>query len=117
MRKLAACSLPAMAQYLLKPSPGRLESVSARFIAISPTREALIEAVYRSELDALAAEANDLLGTHPGFEAMRRWMDRYARFVANKRAMHDALRVALTPRMGAMSETRARIRCGDCWIC
>jgi AcrR family transcriptional regulator len=74
-----------------------------------PTREALIEAVYRSELDALEAEAHDLLKTHPGFEAMRRWMDRYAQFVATKRAMHDALRVALTPRMGGVSEIRTRI--------
>ncbi|WP_244548743.1 hypothetical protein [Bradyrhizobium canariense] len=40
---------------------------------------------------------------------MRRWMDRYAQFVATKRAMYDALRVALTPRMGAVSEIRARI--------
>jgi AcrR family transcriptional regulator len=74
-----------------------------------PTREALIEAVYRSELDALETTANDLLRTHHGFEAMRRWMDRYAQFVATKRAMHDALRVALTPRMGAVSEIRVRI--------
>lgn len=74
-----------------------------------PTREALIEAVYHSELDALEAEAHDLLKAHPSFEAMRRWMDRYAQFVATKRAMHDALRVALTPRTGAVSEIRARI--------
>jgi AcrR family transcriptional regulator len=74
-----------------------------------PTREALVEAVYRSELDALEAKAETLLSAHPAFEAMRRWMDRYARFVVTKHAMHDALRVALTPRMAATSETRSRI--------
>lgn len=74
-----------------------------------PTREALIAAVYHQELDALEKEADDLLGTRPVVEAMRRWMDRYAQFVATKHAMHDALRVALTPRAGSVSETRSRI--------
>ena len=74
-----------------------------------PTREALIEAVYRLELDALEAEANDLLEDHPASEAMRRWMDRYVQFVATKHAMHDALRIALAPRAWAVSELRTRI--------
>jgi AcrR family transcriptional regulator len=73
------------------------------------TKEALVEAVYRSELDALDLEADELLSSQPGFNAMRQWMDSYARFVAAKHAMHDALRIALTPRSGAASETRARI--------
>jgi transcriptional regulator SbtR-like protein len=36
-------------------------------------------------------------------------MDRYAKFVAAKHAIDDALRIALTPRSGAVSETRVRI--------
>ena len=74
-----------------------------------PTREALVEAVYRSELDALERDADDLLATQPGFDAMRQWTNGYARFVTTKHAMHDALRIALTPRSGAGSETRTRI--------
>ena len=74
-----------------------------------PTREALIEAVYRLELDALEAEADGLLEGHPASEAMRRWMDRYVDFVATKHAMHDALRVALMPRTRAVPEVRTRI--------
>jgi AcrR family transcriptional regulator len=74
-----------------------------------PTKEALVEAVYRCELDALDLEADDLLSSHPSFDAMRRWMNRYARFVATKHAMHDALRIALTPRSGTVSEIRSRI--------
>ena len=74
-----------------------------------PTREALIEAVYRLELDALEAEADGLLEGHPASEAMRRWMDRYVHFVATKHALHDALRVALMPRTRAVSEVRTRI--------
>ncbi len=73
-----------------------------------PTKEALVEAVYRSELDALDRDADDLLSRHPSSDAMRQWMDRYAKFVVAKHAMHDALRIALTPRSGTVSETRTR---------
>ncbi len=75
-----------------------------------PTCEALVEAVYRSELDALAADAEHLLVAHRAFDALRMWMDRYTRFVAPKRAMFDALRIALTSRTSPVPETRARIR-------
>ena len=74
-----------------------------------PTKEALVEAVYRSELDALDSEADILLTRHPAAEAMRRWMDGYARFVAAKYAMHDALRIALAPRSVEGSEMRIRV--------
>ena len=74
-----------------------------------PTKEALVEAVYRSELDALDAEADDLLARHSAAEAMRRWMNGYARFVVAKHAMHDALRIALAPRSVEGSEMRSRV--------
>jgi AcrR family transcriptional regulator len=74
-----------------------------------PTKDVLVEAVYRSELDALERDADHLLTRQSSFDAMRQWMDGYARFVATKHAMHDALRIALTPRSGAGTETRIRI--------
>ena len=74
-----------------------------------PTKEALADAVYRSELDSLDLEAEQLLSSHLSFDAMRLWMNSYARFVSTKHAMHDALRIALSARSGAGSETRARI--------
>jgi len=74
-----------------------------------PTKEALVEEVYRSELDALDSEADDLLSNRAAAEAMRRWMDSYARFVVAKHAMHDALRIALAPRSIEGSEIRTRI--------
>ncbi len=73
------------------------------------TKEALVEAVYRAELDALDAEADDLLTRYSAVEAMRRWMDGYARFVVAKHAMHDALRIALAPRSVEGSEMRTRV--------
>ncbi|MCB8878094.1 TetR/AcrR family transcriptional regulator [Acidisoma silvae] len=74
-----------------------------------PTKEALIEAVYSLELDALEKEAHQLLASHSSFDALRFWLDRYAEFVATKHAMHEAFRIALTFRTGAISETRSRI--------
>ena len=73
------------------------------------TREALVEAVYRSELDALAADADALLAAHGALDALRLWMDGYARFVATKHAMRDALRIALTSSSASPPETRARL--------
>ena len=75
-----------------------------------PTREALVEAVYRSELEALAAEAALLLAARPALDALRLWMVRYARFVDTKHAMRAALRIAFTTPGAVAPETRAHIR-------
>ena len=75
-----------------------------------PTREALVEAAYCSELDALTADAKPLLAAHRALDALRIWMDRYAGFVDAKHAMRDALRIALTSPSASAPETRSRIR-------
>lgn len=74
-----------------------------------PTKEALVEAVYSAELDMLEREASALLSFSQSFDAMRRWLDAYATFVATKHAMHDALRISLSPKSGHLSETRIRM--------
>ena len=74
------------------------------------TREALVEAVYRSELDALMAEGESLIAMHPAFQALRLWMDRYVRFVATKHAMHETLSSAFTSRSTPAFETRSKMR-------
>lgn len=72
-----------------------------------PTREALVEAVYASELEAVCATAALFLETAPADVALRAWMDRYGEFVRTKRGMADALRALLAS--GAGTETRPRI--------
>ncbi|MGH1526774.1 TetR/AcrR family transcriptional regulator [Leifsonia sp. L25] len=42
-----------------------------------PTREDLIEAVYRSETDRLAGSADRLLAERPPVEALRAWMEAF----------------------------------------
>jgi AcrR family transcriptional regulator len=71
-----------------------------------PTRDVLVEAVYRSELSAVAAAAEQLLKRHPPRIALRRWMDRYARFVAAKQGMAESLHAIFDSGAIKPSQTR-----------
>ena len=55
-----------------------------------PTRQALYEAVYRDEVEAMARAADDLADVDPG-EALTRWLRQYLGFAATKRALTEAL--------------------------
>jgi AcrR family transcriptional regulator len=56
-----------------------------------PHRADLIAAVFRREIDACADAAPVLAGEHTPFEALARWLQRYADFVATKRGLAKAL--------------------------
>jgi AcrR family transcriptional regulator len=71
-----------------------------------PNREALVEAIYRTELADVAAAAVQLLERHPPKTALRRWMDRYASFVAAKRGMAESLHAIFDS--GAMQPSTTR---------
>lgn len=55
-----------------------------------PNRDALLEAVFRRNVDDIAAQADGLLETLPGDQALEQWMQRFVRYVATKKglAMH-----------------------------
>jgi AcrR family transcriptional regulator len=74
-----------------------------------PNREALVEAIYRAELAEVAAAAEQLLKRHPPRIALRRWMDRYASFVAAKRGMAESLQAIFASGALAPSQTRDSI--------
>lgn len=71
-----------------------------------PTREALVEAVYRAELSRLCASAGELLAVRSPDGALRAWMDRFADYVATKREMADALRAVIAS--GVITTSQAR---------
>jgi AcrR family transcriptional regulator len=71
-----------------------------------PTREALVEALYRKELAELCASSADLLKAQAPARALRAWMDRFAEYVTAKRGMADALRAVYAS--GAVSVSQAR---------
>jgi AcrR family transcriptional regulator len=74
-----------------------------------PTREALIDAAYRSELARLCDSAADLLRDMPPDEALRAWMDRFADYMTTKRGMGDALRALIASGGDPFSESRDRL--------
>jgi AcrR family transcriptional regulator len=57
-----------------------------------PTREHLVEAVYRNEVARLCVAAPALLETLPPVAALTAWMEQFVDFMATKRAMIAVLR-------------------------
>ncbi|MGW4392019.1 TetR/AcrR family transcriptional regulator [Streptomyces sp. NPDC004685] len=74
-----------------------------------PTREALVEAVYAAELDAVTTSAPALLEEFPPDVALRAWLDDYAKFTATKRGMIDTLRAGWASGRITTPTTRERI--------
>ncbi|MEV5691327.1 TetR/AcrR family transcriptional regulator [Micromonospora globbae] len=74
-----------------------------------PTREALVEAAYRSELAKLCDAAPDLLAASPPDEALRTWMDLFIDYLATKRGMADALRLVIEAGANPYAESRDRL--------
>jgi AcrR family transcriptional regulator len=56
-----------------------------------PQRSDLVAAVFRHEIDACADAALILAAEHEPGEALARWMQRYAAFIATKRGLATAL--------------------------
>jgi AcrR family transcriptional regulator len=74
-----------------------------------PTREALVEALYRKELAELCGSAGDLLAAYAPEQALRAWMDRFAGYVAAKREMADALRAVFAAGTVTVSQAREEL--------
>ncbi len=74
-----------------------------------PTREALVEALYRQELDDLCASAAELLAVQAPELALRAWMDRFAGYVTAKREMADALRIVFASGAVSVPQVRAQL--------
>jgi AcrR family transcriptional regulator len=55
-----------------------------------PTRQALLEAVYVDEVEAMARAAGDLSDL-PSWDALSQWLHQYVGFAATKRALNEAL--------------------------
>ncbi len=73
-----------------------------------PSKELLIEATYRHEVQDLCDAALDLSASYPPEDALRAWMERFLDFMATKHGMADALRVVLTDETERL-ETRAQL--------
>src|ERR1700722_14385467 len=56
-----------------------------------PSREAIVEAVYRREVELLADAAPHLLETWPAGEALHKWMHLFVDYIATKRLIAPSL--------------------------
>lgn len=57
-----------------------------------PNRDVLLEAVFRRNVDDIAAQADELLETLPGDQALAEWMSRFVRYVATKKGLATHLK-------------------------
>jgi AcrR family transcriptional regulator len=57
-----------------------------------PNRDALLEAVFRRNVDDIAAQADELLETLPADQALAEWMGRFVRYVATKKGLATHLK-------------------------
>ncbi|MET8668427.1 TetR/AcrR family transcriptional regulator [Streptomyces tendae] len=71
-----------------------------------PTRESLVEAVYRDQVVRLTKGAQDLLAGETPAVAMRRWMDLFGNWIATKNGMLDTLPALIES--GAVGHARTR---------
>jgi AcrR family transcriptional regulator len=74
-----------------------------------PTREALVDAAYRSELAKLCESATDLLRDSPPERALRVWMDHFIDYMATKQGMSEALRALIDSGGNPFSESGSRL--------
>jgi AcrR family transcriptional regulator len=71
-----------------------------------PTRESLVEAVYRDQVQRLVTGAHELLAEHPPAAALRSWMDLFGDWIATKHGMLDTL-LAMT-KSGEIAHAQTR---------
>ncbi len=75
-----------------------------------PTREALVEATYRSETERLAASSGDLLARLAPEVALRARMDGFVDYMLTKAGMAEALPAILATQEGLRSHSRDLLR-------
>lgn len=74
-----------------------------------PDRAALIEAVYRSEVDQLCAAGPVLLSQRPAADALAEWMERFVTYAARKRALLAVLRSTTGAQSDVSPSARERL--------
>jgi len=74
-----------------------------------PTRDALLEAVYRTEVEKLAAAERKFAQTMPPIEALRAWMLLFVDYIATKQIIAPALNTLVGGPSKVYEASRAQI--------
>jgi AcrR family transcriptional regulator len=75
-----------------------------------PSRDCLMEAVYRHNLDQLIADADDLLATKPPVEALNEWMQRFPAYVATKKGLAAHLKTVVSADSDLFTTSQEKMR-------
>jgi AcrR family transcriptional regulator len=75
-----------------------------------PTRDALVEAVYRHNVDLLCAGADELRASLPADEALAEWMQRFVSYVASKKGLATYLKSVVSAESDLFATTQGRVR-------
>jgi AcrR family transcriptional regulator len=74
-----------------------------------PTRDALVEQVYRDALDRLAADAERLIREQPPLEALRQWLFLFIDYIATKKLLHDLIATLAAGASSLQAQTKPRL--------
>ncbi|WP_436532821.1 TetR/AcrR family transcriptional regulator [Actinoplanes sp. HUAS TT8] len=74
-----------------------------------PTRESLVDAIYRDQVERLTAGARELLAELAPPVALRRWMDLFGDWIAAKNGMLDTLLAMIESGEIAHTQTRSEL--------
>jgi AcrR family transcriptional regulator len=75
-----------------------------------PTRDALVEAVYRHNVDLLCAGADELRASLPPDQALAEWMQRFVAYVGTKKGLATYLKSVVSAESDLFQSTHARVR-------
>jgi AcrR family transcriptional regulator len=111
--KLVAAAAAAFTQHGVEAS---LEDIARRAgVGIGtlyrhfPTRERFVEVVYRREVEALCAAADELACRHAPDAALAEWMQRFVGYIATKRGMANSLRILLNTNSELFANTHGKV--------
>src|SRR4051794_30900571 len=75
-----------------------------------PTRDALVEAVYRHNIDLLVEQATELSDTLPPDQALAEWMQRFVSYVGVKKGLATYLKSVVAADSDLFVSTHAKVR-------
>jgi AcrR family transcriptional regulator len=75
-----------------------------------PTRDALIEAVYRHNVELLCEGADELRATLPPDEALAQWMQRFVAYVATKKGLATYLKSVIAADSDLFQSSQSRVQ-------
>jgi len=102
----ANCGIDASLEQIAKCAGVGIGTLYRHF----PNRDALVEAVYRHNVDLLVAGAEELSATLPPDEALAEWMQRFVQYVASKKGLANYLKSVVSADSDLFVSSHARVQ-------